>query len=158
MIKVIEPTTAEHLGVARDLFEEYAQLLGVDLGFQEFKEELDNLPGKYAPPGGALYRAVGERGPVGCVALRKLADDVCEMKRLFVKHAFQRMGIGEMLARRIIEEAKTLGYPIMRLDTLDRLHAAMRLYERLGFKRVEPYYYNPLSGVVYWELNLTQSQ
>lgn len=157
MVKIVEPITVEQIDVVRDLFKEYSRFLGVDLGFQEFKEELEELPGKYARPSGVLYLAIGEQGPAGCVALRKLADGVCEMKRLFVKPGYRRTGIGELLAGQTIEDAKSLGYSTMRLDTLDRLEAAMRLYERLGFKRVEPYYYNPLSGVVYWELNLTQT-
>ena len=138
----------------RRLFREYAALLGVDLCFQGFEAELAGLPGKYAPPEGALLFAQEGQTVAGCVALRKLSGEACEMKRLFVRPPFQGRGIGRALAEQIIREGTRLGYRSMRLDTLDRLKEAMSLYESLGFKRTQPYYPNPLPGVVYWELPL----
>ena len=95
-----------------------------------------------------------DRAIVGCVALRKLGDSICEMKRLYVKPQFRGRGLGKALVERIIEEGTELGYTKMRLDTLDRLKEAMAVYEAFGFRRIEPYYVNPLPDVVYWELDL----
>ena len=151
---IIRAQTPEQIEEVRKLFREYERFLNVDLCFQKFDEELAGLPGKYAPPDGALFIAVDGKKIAGCVALRKLEDGICEMKRLFVRTQFRGKGVGRLLAKRIIDEAVTLGYKIMRLDTLDRLKEAMSLYESLGFKRIDAYYDNPLHGVVYWELKL----
>jgi ribosomal protein S18 acetylase RimI-like enzyme len=157
-MKIIRAETAEHIKEIRHLFREYEKLLGVDLSFQAFEEELAELPGKYAPPDGTLILAMDGQESVGCVALRKLEDHVCEMKRLFIKEQYRGKGLGRVLAERIIHEAVKQGYSLMRLDTLDRLKEAMRLYESLSFKRIKPYYLNPLPGVVYWELELTRTE
>lgn len=138
----------------RILFREYEEFLDVDLCFQNFEEELASLPGKYSRPDGDLLIGLDGERIVGCVAVRKLDDSVCEMKRLYVKPEVRGTGLGKLLAQEIIGIAKELGYSLMRLDTLDKLAEAMRLYETLGFRRSEPYYKNPLSGVVYWELEL----
>ncbi len=153
-MKIIRARTENELKEVRQLFLEYQQFLGVDLCFQGFKEELAGLPGKYAPPKGALLLAVEEPEIAGCVALRELDEAVCEMKRLFVRPPFRGRGVGRLLAQAIIEEARKLDYLLMRLDTLDSLKAALGLYESLGFKKTEPYYDNPLPGVVYWEMRL----
>lgn len=139
----------------RRLFREYEADLGEDLCFQGFEQELANLPGKYAPPGGALLIAVHENRTVGCVGLRALADGVCEMKRLFVRPETRGLGLGRKLATQIIDVARSLGYTLMRLDTLARLTKAVQLYKTLGFRTTAPYYSNPLPGVVYLELNLS---
>lgn len=152
MIKPV--TTQDEIEATRLMFREYADLLGVDLCFQGFQAELDALPGKYAPPGGTLLIAVHDGAPAGCVAVRDLEDRVCEMKRLFVRPEFRGFGLGRQLASAAITSSRELGYSIMRLDTLDRLTEAMRLYERLGFRRIPAYYENPLPGVVYWELHI----
>ncbi len=133
------------LELVRTLFREYAEELGVDLCFQGFEEELASLPGKYAPPNGALL-LVGE---LGCVALRPFSEGVCEMKRLFVRPQGRGAGVGKQLALAILARATELGYKSMVLDTLDSLTAAIKLYENLGFKVCAPYYENPLPGVVY---------
>ncbi len=146
-------TPSELEDVSR-LFREYEAFLDVDLCFQSFEEELAGLPGKYAPPSGALLTGLIRNKAVGCVAVRRLDDGVCEMKRLFVRPEARRTGGGRQLANEIITVARALGYARMRLDTLDRLTHAMRLYEYLGFRRIQPYYDNPLPGVVYWELQL----
>jgi GNAT superfamily N-acetyltransferase len=149
IVKVRGPDQIEEV---RRLFREYERLLGVDLCFQHFEQELADLPGKYAPPGGTILLAQEGERMAGCVALRKLAREICEMKRLFVRPEFRRRGLGKILAEAIIKEAIELGYKLMRLDTLERLDEAMNLYESLGFRRIPAYYDNPLPGVVYWEI------
>ena len=142
----------------RKLFRGYEAYLDVDLCFQRFEEELANLPGKYSRPEGALLIGLDGESVAGCVAVRKLYGDVCEMKRLFVRPAFRGTGLGRRLALKIIAVARALGYASMRLDTLDKLTEAMQLYETLGFRRTEPYYENPLPGVVFWELALKKER
>jgi ribosomal protein S18 acetylase RimI-like enzyme len=139
---------------ARRLFEEYAADIRVDLCFQNFAEELAALPGKYAPPEGALLLAQVTDQFAGCVALRKLEEDVCEMKRLYVHPACRRRGAGRELAIHVIDLARQLEYRVMRLDTLAWMKPAITLYQQLGFRRTAPYCYNPQSDAVYMELVL----
>jgi len=153
-MKIIRAQAPGEIEEVRRLFREYETFLGVDLCFQSFEEELAGLPGKYAPPDGALLIAVDGHEVAGCVAFKRLAAGVCEMKRLFVRPEYRGQGLGRMLAERIIDEAEQLGYPLMWLDSFTRLKEAMGLYESLGFKRRKPYYHNPLPGVVYLELEL----
>jgi ribosomal protein S18 acetylase RimI-like enzyme len=149
----IRPARTEaDLDAARRLFTAYAESLDFDLCFQGFEAELDGLPGEYAPPDGALLLAEVEDAIVGCVALRPMKDDnVCEMKRLYVRPAFRHEGLGRALARAIVEKARSLGYDRMRLDTVQSMTAARRLYASLGFEETEPYYHNPLPDVVYMQ-------
>lgn len=153
-MEIIKAAFPQHLQQTQCLFREYAQSLGVDLDFQDFDAELAQLPGKYAPPGGILLLATEGGSARGCVALRPLSPGVCEMKRLYVRPAARGRGFGVALARAVLDEAARLGYATMRLDTLERLSEAMRLYETLGFRRIPAYYANPLPEVVYWELDL----
>jgi len=146
--------TPDQIDEVRRLFREYERFLDVDLCFQSFEEELAGLPGKYGPPDGVLLMAADVQRIAGCVALRKVEDGVCEMKRLYLRPQYRGRGLGRLLAERILSEASALGYGVMRLDTLDKLKEAMGLYESLGFRRRESYYDNPLPGVVYWELDL----
>lgn len=138
----------------RKLFVEYADSLGFDLDFQGFQSEMQSLPGKYAPPDGALVLALLNEKTAGCVALRRLSEDTSEMKRLYVRDAYRGYGIGRRLAIMIIEEARNLGYSRMRLDTLSSLKEAQQLYESLGFYDIEPYIFNPLPGARFMELRL----
>lgn len=140
--------------MARCLFREYESFLNVDLCFQGFEEELSSLPGRYAPPDGALLLAMIDGKAVGCVALRKLEDGICEMKRLYVKPEARGIALGRKLVDEIIATARKNGYALMRLDTLESLTAAIALYQQLGFHQVEPYYDNPLADALYWELEL----
>ncbi len=145
----IRNARAEEMDTVRELFLEYSRMLGVDLCFQGFTQELETLPGKYAPPEGCLLLAMEGETAAGCVALRPVGDGVCEMKRLFVRPAFRGSGVGLQLAEAIIAQAERLRYREMVLDTLDHMLAARTLYSRLGFQETTPYYRNPLNGVIY---------
>lgn len=147
----IDIAPAHDMEVVRQLFREYQEFLGVDLCFQGFEEELAALPGKYAPPRGIVLIATREGDVAGCVAMRPLEGDVCEMKRLYLRPDQRGFGIGRMLARAVLDAAVTAGYTTMRLDTLNTLTEAIALYRSLGFAVVDPYYHNPLDGVVYME-------
>ncbi|HUI72092.1 MAG TPA: helix-turn-helix domain-containing GNAT family N-acetyltransferase [Spirochaetia bacterium] len=149
--------SAPDIAAVRILMREYADFLGEDLTFQGFEEELASLPGKYVPPTGALFLARASGVPGGCVALRKLAPGVCEMKRLFTRPQFRGLGVGRALAERVVAEARTLGYRVMRLDTLARLTSAVALYQSMGFRQIPPYCENPLPGVMFWEKSLTEA-
>ncbi len=153
-MKILPATTPADIAQARALFLEYAAESKLDLCFQGFEEELATLPGKYAPPSGRLLLARDGERTVACGALRELTEGVCEMKRLFVRPAFRKQGVGRLLAGRLIEEARRIGYRSMRLDTLASMRAARALYESLGFRRIPAYYANPLAEVVYLELAL----
>jgi len=157
-LRLVHAESDDHLSEIRLLFREYQRYLNVDLCFQGFEEELSMLPAPYAPPAGAILLAFVEHKTAGCVALKDLGSGVCEMKRLYVRPAFRGLGIGRKLAEAIIKEAQTRGYTTMRLDTLEILKEAMKLYESLGFKRIAPYYHNPLPGVVYWERELLNNR
>jgi len=152
---IIVPAQSDaHLHAARNLFVEYADYLGVDLCFQGFQQELDELPGAYAPPDGRLFLAVEDDQAVGCVAIRKLGDGICEMKRLYVQPGHRGEGLGRRLAEAVIAEAKAIGYRKMRLDSLTSLKEAAGLYRSLGFLEIPPYRYNPLPEAVFMELAL----
>jgi len=141
----------------RNLFQEYAGSLAFGLDFQDFSEELETLPGKYAPPLGSILVAKENGETVGCVAVRPLGSKVCEMKRLYVKPAHRGKKLGQELAVAIIEEAKSLGYKAMRLDTVEAMKEAPALYRALGFQPIDAYCYNPLPGAMYFELTLAES-
>jgi GNAT superfamily N-acetyltransferase len=154
MIQFVHAETEEYLDHVRTLFHEYAASLGFDLSFQNFEQELAELPGEYALPDGSLLLAIHETGIAGCVALRKIIDDMCEMKRLYVRPEFRGQGVGKSLAVAIIEEARKIGYKRMRLDTVPSMNEAITLYQSLGFKPIEPYRYNPVEGAMFMELTL----
>jgi len=150
IIKISEESAA--LETVRLLFLEYAAELREDLCFQRFDAEVRDPLKKYGPPAGVIFLAYWNEEAVGCIALQPLpASGVCEMKRLYVKPAFRKYGIGRALVEHLLEASASLGYNAMRLDTLDRLQPAIRLYEQYGFEVINAYYENPLPGVVYME-------
>ena len=161
-VQLIVPATAHELAQCREIFRDYAASLQVDLCFQGFEAELANLPGDYAAEaGGRLYLALVDGEVAGCGAVRRITDvdhvNACEMKRLFVRHAYRRYGLGRTLAQALIDAAREIGYSNLLLDTLDDMEAARELYARLGFVEVPPYYFNPIPGAHYLCVNLDGS-
>ncbi len=157
-IKIIQAETAEHIEQARTLFREYEKWFGLKLCFQNFDEEVENLPGKYTPPDGRLFLAFAEEKPAGCIALRKLEDKICEMKRLFVREDFRGMKIGKILIEKLIAEAGLLGYEKMRLDTFPaKMGKAVELYNSYGFYEIEPYYHNPYGETLFMEMQIKKN-
>ena len=152
MIRIIHATTQDHYQAARELFIRYADSLGFDLEFQGFSRELAELPGEYASPGGCILLAEATAGYAGCVALHPSQGNICEMKRLYVLPEYQGGGIGRALALSVIGEARTKGYQKMRLDTVESMNAAQRLYFSLGFETIDAYCYNPLENPSFMEL------
>lgn len=149
---IIQAESSEQIEETRRLFREYEAWLGIDLCFQSFEAELADLPGKYALPSGRLFLAVVDEKIAGCIALRKLDDEICEMKRLFVREDFRKLGLGRMLIEKLISEAKNIGYKRMRLDTLtDKMPKAVALYRFYGFREITPYYENPHSDSLFME-------
>jgi ribosomal protein S18 acetylase RimI-like enzyme len=165
IISLTAAPSAGRLESVRSLFHQYADSLGFDLGFQGFTEELAGLPGDYAPPCGRLLLAVREAGegseaggaPAGCVALRPLEPEICEMKRMYIPPAFRGQGLGRSLAERLLVEARQAGYRRMRLDSIDTMKEALGLYRSLGFREIPPYRYNPIPGAVYLEKDLADA-
>jgi len=158
MIRIIHATTKDHFQSARELFIQYADSLGFDLEFQGFSRELAELPGDYKSPSGCILLAASAEGYSGCVALRPLQNNICEMKRLFVLPQYQGRGIGRALANSVIEEARKKGYDRMRLDTIESMKAAQKLYAALGFKEIAAYCHNPLENPSFMELVLQRSK
>lgn len=155
MLEFIQAESLEKVAEARKLFLEYHDWLGLDLCFQNFEKELAELPGAYAPPYGRLFLAFHENEIAGCVCLRKIGDGTCEMKRLYVRPEFRGKRVGRALAEKIIEEARSLDYERMRLDTLPRkMSEAIKMYRSLGFREIAPYYHNPVEGALFMELML----
>jgi putative acetyltransferase len=158
LIELATPATAEELDALRAIFREYAQGLGVDLCFQNFEQELAQLPGDYAAPRGALFLAKIDGQVAGCCALRPLDSvdypNAAEMKRLYVRKPFRNFGLGRQLADAAMDAAREAGYTSVLLDTLDDMEAARELYEELGFEEIPPYYHNPIAGAHYLKAEL----
>ena len=147
-------TTPKQVEIARALFREYADSLGFDLSFQNFEQELAELPGHYVPPGGRLYIAHEKGKPAGCIALRKISDDDCEMKRFYVCPLFRGKGLGRRLATLVISDARKIGYKRVLLDTVPAMKRAFKLYRALGFKPIPAYRENPVPGASFMEFVL----
>jgi putative acetyltransferase len=157
-IVVVDATRDADVQATRLLFREYAQALAVDLCFQNFDAELAALPGEYAEPSGALLLALVDGQPAGCVAMRALPGvdyaNACEMKRLYVRPSFRRLGLGRVLAVQLLNLATQAGYSALLLDTLDDMEAAREMYASLGFAEIPPYYFNPIAGAHYLKVEL----
>lgn len=157
-VNFFTPHSAQELEATREIFVEYAASLSVDLCFQNFEGELSSLPGEYAGPRGALVLAQVNEQVAGCCALRPLDTvdypNAAELKRLYVRKAFRRFGLGRQLAERMLDAARAAGYSCVLLDTLDEMEAARQLYVELGFKEIVPYYHNPLPGSHYLKVDL----
>ena len=151
---VSEAAAAADFAAGRALFEEYAAQLKIDLCFQGFAAELDQLAQIYAPPTGSLLLARRGDRPVGCGAIRRLSGQSCEMKRLYIRPADRGAKLGRVIAQALLARARALGYTSVRLDTLAEMIPARALYRSLGFREIAPYYDNPLPQVVYMELDL----
>ena len=154
MIEIVEANTVDLIAKVKALFQEYAESLGFDLGFQGFDQELVNFPAQYSPPMGRLFLALSGNQPMGCVGLRSFEKGFCEIKRLYVRPDCRGRKAGRLLAEAAIKAGKDMGYEIMRLDTLPSMEGANILYKSLGFRQIEPYRHNPIKGAVYMELNL----
>jgi len=157
-VTLLTATGPEHLAVLRELFQEYADSLSIDLCFQQFDTELATLPGDYAEPRGAVLLALVDGAPAGCCALRPLdaADypNASEMKRLYVRKAFRGFGLGRQLAEATLDAARQRGYASVLLDTLDDMESARALYTDLGFAEIPPYYHNPIPGAHYLKVDI----
>ena len=155
VVTIIQAESGQQIEEARRLFREYEAWLGLDLCFQGFEQELASLPGKYAKPDGRLLLAYSDDELAGCIAMRKLEDHICEMKRLFVRDGFRGQQIGVHLIEKLIAEARLEAYQKMRLDTFPpKMGKAVSLYESYGFRPIPPYYPNPHNDVLYMELDL----
>lgn len=155
---LVTPSSPQELEAVREIFREYAESLGIDLCFQNFEDELAQLPGEYAPPRGQLILAMVDGAVAGCCALRPLDGtdypNASEMKRLFVRKAFRGFGLGRELAEAILDTARQAGYGCVLLDTLDDMESARALYTDLGFEEIPPYYHNPIAGAHYLKVDI----
>jgi len=154
MIEYIQITTDAAYQAAALLFKEYAQWLDIDLGFQNFSEELLQLKKMYGPPAGGIILAKNENDFVGSVAIRKIDTETAELKRMYVKPSSQKQGIGNRLVEEAILLAKKCGYKKIQLDTLNTMQPAIKLYKQYGFYEIPAYYYNPEKTAVYFEMIL----
>ncbi len=155
-MKFVQAQSPEEIEIARGLFREYAAGLNIDLCFQNFDQEVDGLPGNYAPPLGRLLLAIKDEQVAGCIALRRYDDGACEMKRLYVRPESRGQGLGKKLVTTLIDAARELGYKRMLLDTLPgKMDEAIALYRSLGFREIAPYYNNPVEGALFMELWLS---
>jgi len=153
--RIVQATSACEIQAARALFEEYADWLDLDLGFQGFAAELAALPGEYSPPRGALLLAFENDVALGCVGLRPLKwPRLAELKRLYVRPQGRGRQMGSLLSRAALSIARDAGYERVRLDTLTTMVSAQRLYEAIGFYEIDAYRFNPVAGAKYMELDL----
>ena len=157
-MRIVQVVSTPEIAAARELFEEYASWLGLDLSFQDFDAELAGLPGAYSPPQGALLLALDGAAVLGSVGVRPTeSDGTAELKRLYVRPIARGQQVGRALTERAIALAREAGYRQIRLDTLPVMSSAQVLYESLGFREIEPYRFNPVPGARYLELDLGHS-
>jgi len=153
-VGIIHAVTPEEISAVRGLMREYGASVGVDLSYQNFEEELRGLPGDFAPPRGTLLLGIAGKEAAGCVAIRPLAENFCEMKRLYVRPAWRSTGLGKRLVEAALEDARRAGHRFVRLDTLPTMIAARKLYAALGFLPIAPYYQSPVAGTAFLQLDL----
>ncbi|MEM6801102.1 MAG: GNAT family N-acetyltransferase [Bacteroidota bacterium] len=160
MIALKEVQSKEEYQIAIQLFKEYGAQIGIDLSFQNFEQELRDIHTQYARPHGILMIAYDkDKHPIGCFGIRKFADTICELKRMYLKKEARGKGLGKELLLESIRLGQQLAYKHMRLDTLPSMESAIRLYKKTGFYEIEPYRYNPIKGTKYFEIQLkTESQ
>ena len=154
-VRIERAGTPEQIEAVRNLFREYSETPGVSVCVTGFAEEIASLPGAYAPPDGVLLLATVEGESAGCVALRRIASDAGEIKRLYVRPDYRGEGLGRMLVEEIIGEAFATGYDRLCLDTLPSMRSAIKLYESYGFTAVAPYLPEPTPGALCFDLRLT---
>ena len=150
-MKYITPNTTDQFNDAISLFQEYANSLNISLAFQNFDEELNIINSMYGSPTGCLLLVYDNELPIACAAYRKIGEDICELKRMYIKPNYRRKGIGQEMMNILCTRAKLNGYSLMRLDTLDSMTPAIKLYSNNGFYTINAYYHNPNEGVVYME-------
>lgn len=157
-VELLTPDTPALLEATREIFQQYAASLGVDLALQDFEAELARLPGEYAAPQGALLLVLVDGDVAGCGALRPFPEadyaNACEMRRLYVRPAFRRFGLGRLMVQALLDCGLQAGHSTVLLDTLDEMEAARGLYASLGFEEIPPYYFNPLPGAHYLKATL----
>ena len=158
MISVLPASSDSDTQAVRQLFEQYAASLAIDLSFQNFERELASLPGDYAPPRGALFLCHAEGTAVGCIGLRPFSESVGGLKRLYVVPSFRGRGLARSLVSAAIAAATRIGYSALVLDTLASMQPAIALYESFGFERNDAYYANPLPDVLYFRASLTPNR
>ena len=151
MADIITAVTKKDYDAAGSLFREYAAWLNIDLCFQGFEEELQQLEQMYAPPKGLILLAKEKDDYIGCVAVREKAPGIAELKRMYIQPAYQRHGLGNILLQQAISFAKNAGYEKIRLDTLATMTPAISLYKGSGFYTIDPYYFNPEKTAVFFE-------
>ncbi|NKI30460.1 GNAT family N-acetyltransferase [Croceivirga thetidis] len=155
MAHLIEVFSDPDYQVAIELFRAYASEIDIDLEFQNFSEEIENIKLQYARPAGVLFIVKNdENKPLGCFGIRKWNEQICELKRMYLKVEGRGLGIGQLMMEKAIAEAKEMGYEKMRLDTLSQMHAAIGLYKKMGFYEVIPYRFNPFVGAKFFEIEL----
>lgn len=157
MIRIKEVDSTEEYLLAAQLFQEYARYIGVDLAFQNFEEEINDLQKQYFRPEGAVFIAYNsENCAVGCVGVRKQKESICELKRMYIKPQARGKGLGSLLVQKCIDLGIELGYSKIRLDTLSTMHAAIHVYEKAGFYEIESYRFNPFEEAKFYERELTK--
>jgi len=159
MLRIVPALSEEAISQTRNLFREYSRMPGVALCMEDFEREVGALPGSYTPPDGRLLLAIHQNPEnreeaIGCAALRKLQQEVCEMKRVYVQPAFRGHGAGRKLVEELVVEARSIGYARIVLDTLPTMGEAHKLYRSLGFREIPAYWNNPIPGVLYFGLEL----
>ncbi|MEO5781914.1 MAG: GNAT family N-acetyltransferase [Ginsengibacter sp.] len=154
--KYILASSDEDYTEAKKLFREYAALIHIDLAFQKFEEELSGINKMYSPPTGGIILCKSNEIFAGCIAIRKLDDNVCELKRMYVNPNFQGKSIGKNLLEKALQLAREYNYKLMRLDTLTQMLSAIHLYKQYGFYEIEPYYFNPNATAVFFEKKLKE--